>query len=46
VNKDWCVRTAFDWCAGGGDDYTPDMPDEEILRRLLKLNLERAEKQH
>jgi hypothetical protein len=22
--------------------YSPDMPDEEILRRLLTLNLERA----
>ena len=23
-------------------DYTPEMPDDEILRRLLALNLERA----
>lgn len=31
--------------AGGGDgwaDYTPEMSDEEILRRLLALNLARA----
>jgi hypothetical protein len=31
--------------AGGGDgwtDYTPAMADEEILRRLLALNLERT----
>lgn len=30
---------------GGGDgwaDYTPEMPDEEILRRLLALNLQRS----
>jgi hypothetical protein len=26
----------------GWDDYTPAMPDEEILRRLLALNHERA----
>jgi methylase of polypeptide subunit release factors len=26
----------------GWQDYTPEMPDDEILRRLLKLNLERA----
>jgi type II restriction/modification system DNA methylase subunit YeeA len=30
----------------GWDDYTPEMPDDEILRRLLKLNLERAAKAH
>ena len=28
--------------AYGWADYTPDIPDEEILRRLLALNLERA----
>jgi len=28
--------------AYGWADYSPDMPDEEILRRLLVLNLERA----
>lgn len=27
--------------AYGWRDYTPDLPDEEILRRLLALNLER-----
>jgi len=26
----------------GWTDYTPEMPDEEILRRLLELNLRRA----
>jgi type II restriction/modification system DNA methylase subunit YeeA len=31
------VALAYAW-----DDYTPHMPDEEILSRLLKLNLERA----
>ena len=34
---DAAVARAYGW-----DDYTPAMPDEEILRRLLKLNLERA----
>ncbi len=34
---DMAVARAYGW-----DDYTPEMPDEEILRRLLKLNLERA----
>lgn len=34
---DAAVALAYGW-----DDYTPYMPDEEILRRLLKLNLERA----
>lgn len=34
---DAAVAAAYGW-----DDYTPDMPDEEILRRLLALNLERA----
>jgi hypothetical protein len=28
--------------ANGWADYTPAMPDEEILRRLLALNRERA----
>ena len=37
---DAAVARAYGW-----DDYTPAMPDEEILRRLLKLNLERAAKQ-
>lgn len=35
---DQSVAAAYGW-----DDYTPDMPDEEILRRLLKLNHERAD---
>jgi hypothetical protein len=34
---DAAVALAYGW-----DDYTPDMPDEEILRRLLELNLKRA----
>ena len=34
---DQAVAAAYGW-----PDYTPDMPDEEILRRLLALNLERA----
>ena len=33
---DAAVAAAYGW-----DDYTPDMPDEEILRRLLALNHER-----
>jgi len=33
---DKAVATTYGW-----DDYTPEMADEEILRRLLKLNLER-----
>lgn len=37
---DAAVAKAYGW-----DDYSPEMPDEEILRRLLKLNLERAAKQ-
>jgi hypothetical protein len=37
---DMAVAAAYGWT-----DCTPDMPDEEILRRLLALNLERA-KQH
>ena len=35
---DQAVATAYGWT-----DYTPDTPDEEILRRLLALNLERAD---
>jgi len=31
--------------AYGCADYTPQMPDEEILRRLLALNRERADSQ-
>ena len=31
--------------AYGWSDYTPAMPDDEILRRLLALNLQRAEAQ-
>ena len=34
---DQAVAAAYGWA-----DYTPAMPDDEILRRLLKLNLERA----
>ena len=34
---DTAVARAYGW-----DDYTSAMPDEEILRRLLKLNLEQA----
>ena len=34
---DAAVAKAYGW-----NDYTPDMPDEEILRRLLTLNLERS----
>jgi hypothetical protein len=34
---DAAVAAAYGWV-----DYTPAMPDEEILRRLLVLNLERA----
>ena len=34
---DQAVAAAYDW-----PDYSADMPDEEILRRLLALNLERA----
>lgn len=36
---DAAVARAYGW-----SDYTPEMSDEEILRRLLKLNLERAGK--
>jgi hypothetical protein len=34
---DAAVAAAYGWT-----DYTPKMPDEEILRRLLALNLERS----
>lgn len=34
---DKAVAAAYGWT-----DYTPEMPDEEILRRLLALNLERS----
>ncbi|OZA84889.1 MAG: adenine methyltransferase [Polaromonas sp. 39-63-25] len=34
---DEAVAAAYGWA-----DYTPDMPDEEILKRLLALNLARA----
>jgi hypothetical protein len=34
---DLTVAQAYDW-----GDYTPEMPDEEILRRLLVLNRERS----
>lgn len=34
---DAAVATAYGWT-----DYTPDLPDETLLQRLLALNLERA----
>ncbi len=34
---DRAVAAAYDW-----PDYTPETPDDEILRRLLALNLQRA----
>ncbi|GHU31486.1 hypothetical protein AGMMS50256_20030 [Betaproteobacteria bacterium] len=34
---DQAVATAYDW-----DDYTPETSDEEILKRLLALNLKRS----
>lgn len=34
---DAAVAAAYGW-----PDYTPDMPDDEILRRLLAVNLQRA----
>ncbi len=37
---DAAVAAAYGWT-----DYTPAMPDEEILRRLLALNLARASAQ-
>ena len=36
---DAAVAEAYGW-----NDYTPEMPDDEILRRLLALNLERSAK--
>ena len=38
---DAAVAAAYGW-----PDYTPEMPDEEILRRLLVLNLARASAQN
>jgi hypothetical protein len=38
---DAAVASAYGW-----QDYTPAMPDDEILRRLLALNLRRAPAQH
>ena len=35
---DKAVAAAYGW-----PDYTPEMPDDEILRRLLALNLQRAD---
>jgi type II restriction/modification system DNA methylase subunit YeeA len=37
---DAAVAAAYGW-----DDYSPDMPEDEILVRLLALNLERAHEQ-
>lgn len=37
---DDAVAAAYGW-----PDYTPAMPDDEILKRLLAMNLERAAKQ-
>ena len=37
---DAAVAAAYGWT-----DYTPAMPDDEILRRLLALNLARAKAQ-
>jgi hypothetical protein len=34
---DTAVATAYGWT-----DYTPEMPDSEILARLLRLNEERS----
>ena len=36
---DAAVAAAYGWA-----DYSPEMPDEEILSRLLALNLERAKR--
>ena len=36
-NLDRAVAAAYGWT-----DYTPDMSDEDILHRLLALNLERS----
>ena len=38
---DAAVAAAYGWA-----DYTPEMPDEDILKRLLVLNLARAETEH
>lgn len=38
---DQAIAAAYGWA-----DYTPEMPDEEILRRLLALNLERSQTSH
>jgi hypothetical protein len=38
---DQAVAAAYGWT-----DYTVDLPDEEILRRLLALNLERSGMKH
>ena len=38
---DQAVAAAYGWT-----DYTPETPDEEILRRLLALNLERSQSRH
>ena len=35
---DKAVAVAYGW-----SDYTPEMPDEEILGRLLALNLQRSQ---
>ena len=35
---DAAVAAAYGW-----DDYSPEMPDEEILGRVLALNLERSQ---
>ena len=34
---------AAEAAAYGWEDYTPEMPDEEILARLLALNLDRSQ---
>ena len=36
------IHKQLDATAYGWDDYTPDMPDEEILARLFAMNQERA----
>lgn len=37
LELDKAAAAAYGWT-----DYSPRMPDDEILRRLLKLNLERS----
>ena len=37
LDLDMAVAAAYGW-----DDYSPDMPDEVILARLLTINLERS----